>query len=689
VSSISTSVVICAWTMERWSQMVAAVASVQDQHPRPDQVILVIDHCDELLELSAVSFDPTVQVIASTGSPGLSGARNTGVAAATGEVVLFLDDDAAARPGWLAGHARHYEDADVLGVGGLVVPAWADRRPDWFPPEFGWVVGCSYVGQPTATAEIRNPIGANMSFRRRSVRSVGGFSESMGRIGAGGQGCEETELSLRLVGAFPNGRILFDPEAAAHHHVPSERGTWSYFRRRCLAEGRSKATMRRLEGSRAALGTERDYVRSTLPRAVRNNVSLAVGRRDVAPLTQALAVCAGLAITTAGFVVETGRRRPTTEKQRETPMTTKTAATDEWLHFDLHGMLGIRLQRDAPAAAQLRIMLGCFASTSAVPADIVVSRDFEEVPVTAQLENELNYSPESVEFVEDRVQVVRDGGQVRIHGEGELLTTLIPILDRAMVERGAGMIHAATVAYRGYAIALPAGGGTGKTSTVAKLMRREGYSFMGDDWAFLGDDRTLLGYSKPMFIRSHHRTIYPHLFQGARKPMVPTSLSRPLGRVTTVVHPHIIRYPRLAHLARRWSPEHRMVDAARALPGVAVTQRAPLLASIYVERHSSADVELTEVTRDWMVDRVMGNFHIEMPTFSQALVTAMAATSMTSWSEVVTEKRDVLAKGLDGLPCYLLRVPTRLSADQASDAVVAVLDELVPSLLDDEASAAS
>ena len=99
------------------------------------------------------------------------------------------------------------------------------------------------------------------------------------------------------------------------------------------------------------------------------------------------------------------------------------------------------------------------------------------------------------------------------------------------------MIHAATVAYRGQAIALPAAGGTGKTSTMAKLMRREGWTFMGDDWAFLSDDAQLLGYEKPMFIKPHHRPIYPHLFEGARKPLVPVRLSRGVGRVTTVVHP--------------------------------------------------------------------------------------------------------------------------------------------------------
>ena len=325
-----------------------------------------------------------------------------------------------------------------------------------------------------------------------------------------------------------------------------------------------------------------------------------------------------------------------------------------------------------------------------MPADIVVSRDFEDVGVTTQLEDELNYSPHSVEFVADQVQVVRDGDQVRIHGDGELLTTLVPAAGPGDGRARRGMIHAATVGYRGYAIALPAGGGTGKTSSIAKLMRREGYSFMGDDWAFLGDDRRLLGYAKPMFIRPHHRTIYPHLFQGVRKPMVPTALSRPVGRMTTVVHPHIIKYPQLADLARRWSPEHRIVDAARALPGVP-RDHAGTAAGLGLRRAALRPGGRADRGLAGLDGRTgcMGNFHLEMPGFSQSLVTAMAATSMTPWRDLSPPRATCsprVSTGCRATCCRFragsppTRPPTRSSRSWTSSS---------PSLLDAEASAAS
>ena len=111
---------------------------------------------------------------------------------ARGDVVAFLDDDAEADPGWLEELLAQYDDPHVAGAGGRAMAVWPQRRPRWFPPEFDWVVGCSYTGLPETVSPVRNLIGAAMSFRRTIFDQLGSFDTEMGRLGVLPLGCEET-----------------------------------------------------------------------------------------------------------------------------------------------------------------------------------------------------------------------------------------------------------------------------------------------------------------------------------------------------------------------------------------------------------------------------------------------------------------------------------------------------------------
>jgi glycosyltransferase involved in cell wall biosynthesis len=202
----SLSVVICTYTTDRWEDLCRSVESVlADQGPQL-QIVLVVDHNDSLYRRAVEKFggDARVLVRSSAGPRGLSGARNTGVDAADGDVIAFLDDDAAAQPGWSRALLRHYDDPRVLGVGGSATPIWADRRPRWMPAEFDWVVGCSYTGQPDRLATVRNPLGCNMSLRKSALTDIGGFRSEVGRVGKVPVGGEETELFLRLRSLRPS-----------------------------------------------------------------------------------------------------------------------------------------------------------------------------------------------------------------------------------------------------------------------------------------------------------------------------------------------------------------------------------------------------------------------------------------------------------------------------------------------------
>ena len=201
--------------------------------------------------------------------------------------------------GWYS-VAANATDANTLGPISLhATGAGADPADADATGELDWIVGCTYTGQPTEQAEVRNLMGCNMSFRREVFERVGGFAEDIGRIGRYPLGCEETELCIRarqVYGAAGEKiRIVFDPRAVVDHRVSDDRVGWAYLRRRCWAEGLSKAAVSKLVGSEDALSTERGYVARILPAAVRREL----GRRQ---LTSAAAVVVALGFTSAGYL---------------------------------------------------------------------------------------------------------------------------------------------------------------------------------------------------------------------------------------------------------------------------------------------------------------------------------------------------------------------------------------------------
>ncbi len=322
-----TSVVICAYTLDRWADIVDAVDSARRQQPGPLEVIVVIDHNDVLLRRAQVELVPTI-VVANTGTRGLSGARNTGVEAASGDIVAFLDDDAAAADGWLAALTAPFVDPHVVGTGGGAEPVWTKPRPSWFPDEFGWVVGCSYRGLPVSRAPVRNPIGCNMAFRRAALLEVGGFRDEVGRVGTLPAGCEETELSIRLLEGRPADLIMFEPAALVRHHVAANRSEWSYFRSRCYHEGRSKAVVSRLRGRRSGLSSEFRYTAVILPTGVVRALGSVV-RGDLGGFGRAGAIVLGLGFTTIGYVAAGLRlRRTAAPTAHDAPPASTSAAVE-------------------------------------------------------------------------------------------------------------------------------------------------------------------------------------------------------------------------------------------------------------------------------------------------------------------------------------------------------------------------
>jgi len=320
VTRLATAVVVCAYTLERWDDLCAALWSATSQQPAPDELWLVVDHNEQLqarAEAELLPRLPRLRVIANARQTGLSGARNSALEQTGAEVVVFLDDDAIAEPGWLNWLTAPYDDPQVIAVGGVAKPRWPTSRPErpvtlpsagpdhaWaVRGELDWVVGCTYAGQPTALTPVRNLMGCNMSFRRSVFAEIGGFSEHLGRVGKLPLGCEETELCIRAAAVFSRSSIVLEPRARVRHHVSPDRLTWSYLSRRCYSEGVSKAAVAALVGWAGALSTERGYATRVLPaglgRQLREAAEPGQWRRA---LGGAVAILLGFGATAAGYL---------------------------------------------------------------------------------------------------------------------------------------------------------------------------------------------------------------------------------------------------------------------------------------------------------------------------------------------------------------------------------------------------
>jgi glucosyl-dolichyl phosphate glucuronosyltransferase len=230
------SVIIC--THDRCFKLrdtLTSLAQMSAPQGRPWELIVVdnnsSDATKDVIQIFA-SGSPLNAKYVFEDAPGLSHARNRGVAESTGEIISFLDDDVVVDANWLTEIAKAFDQYEAACVGGRVLLWGNPRVPSWWHRDFDFVVGKFDRGDKVILEE-KNPyrvgIGANISFRRSVFDKYGLFHTGMGRVGNQLKTGEETELVLRL----QRGKELaiYYPSAVVYHNFPSERFSRKYLRR--------------------------------------------------------------------------------------------------------------------------------------------------------------------------------------------------------------------------------------------------------------------------------------------------------------------------------------------------------------------------------------------------------------------------------------------------------------------------
>ncbi len=214
---------------------------------------------------------------------GLHNARHAGARAARSDILVYVDDDVIAPPGWLAAAVATFSDPKIGCVGGKSLPQWETERPAWwsqFTDDY-----LSLLNYGDKTKELHWPeavYGCNMAVRRSVLYEVGGFNpDAMGdRRLIWHRGDGETGLHEKIYDA--GYKVIYNPDAWLYHQIPAARLTPQAMCRRGFLGGLSMSFTairmtqgRRLFGLRLLRRAVRAFLRAGIcvGRAMRHKQS--------------------------------------------------------------------------------------------------------------------------------------------------------------------------------------------------------------------------------------------------------------------------------------------------------------------------------------------------------------------------------------------------------------------------------
>ena len=245
MSSPLFSVVICTYNRAQYLQQTLQSVVEQDYPSEKFEIVVVDNNSPDRTEAVAFSFrdqykNLTIRYFKEL-QQGISYGRNRGVSEASGEYIVFLDDDETVESGFLKNLDDFYSEYKEASLtAGPVIPVFETTPPNWLSPfTMRLITGAYDKGKEIKVVGPKDyPGTGHATFRKNLFVKYGGFNTDLGRKGSSLLGAEDKDFFLRLI---QNGvKCHYVPGAAIYHHIPASKLTEDFFDRLTYSIGVSE-----------------------------------------------------------------------------------------------------------------------------------------------------------------------------------------------------------------------------------------------------------------------------------------------------------------------------------------------------------------------------------------------------------------------------------------------------------------
>lgn len=172
---------------------------------------------------------------------GLSYARNRGITEATGDLLVYVDDDALVNDTYLQTYLDFFaQHPEIDAAGGPILPEYETEEPAWMSTFTRQLItGKLYLGDKQREFPSQAfPGGGNAAYRKSVFDKVGLFNVELGRKGDSLVGAEEKDIFDKMTTLGM--RFFYLPSAILYHLIPPKKLTKEYFEKLTYSIGKSE-----------------------------------------------------------------------------------------------------------------------------------------------------------------------------------------------------------------------------------------------------------------------------------------------------------------------------------------------------------------------------------------------------------------------------------------------------------------